>query len=605
LKPFLLTEPQAGRVPFWGLCFLASVHAFTGFLGRDPWRGEDVVGLGIAYNMLLALQSGDLGGWLITRLPAQLLPEEGPLPFWIASALAYLLLPSGIDFALLLRLVWVFSWLGALLLVWKAVYCLSSRPELLAHDPLGIAARPDQLGRALADCAVLLMLACLGLVERVHETSVEAFAMPVVAAALFALAWGLDSPRKAGWLSGAAVAAACLSKGLGFALALTLSQVLLLIASPHLRSVAITMGWRSLLAAVLPLAAWLAALHQIPGDGTSWLAAWWQHQWQALPHLSGNRWKDLAVQPWWFFWPAWPLAAWALWQWRDRMREAAILAPAVFIACFLLLAPLSPGNVSAWLMPISIPVIVLAVMGLPTLRRGVTGLIEWYAVLVYGLIALMFWSYFIAWVTGWPAPMAYRMERLARSSEPVMLALTTTLSAAASLGWLLLVHWRLKGTVPVLWRPVALASSGLVLVWFLYNTLFLEGHNTRNSYRELSSRILSAMHEAPPAGGDCVKAGRLSPSVQASLQWFAGLQFSVDVACHWLLIQDGVRSSMETAEAIDGWELVWVGARIGEQREGFRLYRRAAPVSSSAAPHQPFGPIRKDAASTTRASASH
>lgn len=575
MKPFLVTEPQAGRVPLWGLVFLALAHAFTGFFGRDPWRGDDVVGLGIVHTMLLALQRGDAEHWLTTRLPAQALPEEGPLPFWVGSLIGWVVHPTGFDLSLLLRMLWALAWLGSLALVWLAVQRLSRRPELLAHDPLGIAARPDRLARALADCAVLLMLACLGLVERVHETSAEAMSMLITAAATFALAWGLDSPRKAGWLSGALVAAACLTKGLAFALALAAAQLVLLIASPHWRSVALTMGWRSLLAAALPLGLWLAALGEFPVSGADWLHGWWQHQWRAVFAFSGARWRELAVQPWWFFWPAWPIAAWALWQWRDRLREPAILAPAVLAGSFLVLAPFSAETVSAWLMPVSIPVVVLAAMGLPTLRRGVTTLIDWYAVVVYGLIALMFWAYFIAWVSGWPARMAYRMELLARSSEPALLAFTTVLSAGATLAWLALVRWRLARKAPVIWRPVVIASSGLVLVWFLYSTLFLEGHNTRNSYREMSVRILSVMREAPHAEQQCVEVRRVSTSVQASLQWFAGLRFSASANCPWLLIQDSGASIREAAPGIAGWQLVWVGARIGERQERFRLYLRS------------------------------
>jgi 4-amino-4-deoxy-L-arabinose transferase-like glycosyltransferase len=569
------------------LFFLALAHAFTGFFGRDPWRGDDVVGLGIAHTMLLALQKGDVGHWLTPRLPAQALPEEGPLPFWVASLIGWVVHPTGFDLSLLLRTLWAFAWLGSLALVWLAVQRLSRRPELLAHDPLGIAARPDRLARALADCAVLLMLACLGLVERVHATSTEAMAMLIAAAATFALAWGLDSPRKAGWLSGALVAAACLTKGVAFALALAAAQLVLLIASPHWRSVAPTMGWRSLLAAALPLGLWLAALGEFPNSGADWLYGWWQHQLRAVFAVSGARWLELAVQPWWFFWPAWPIAAWALWQWRDRLREPAILAPVVLAGSFLVLAPASAEAVSASLMPVSIPVVVLAAMGLPTLRRGVTTLIDWYAFVVYGLIAVMFWAYFVAWVSGWPARMAYRMEFLARSSEPALLALTTILSAGATIAWLALARWRLARKEPAIWRPVVIASSGLVLVWFLYSTLFLEGHNARNSYREMSARILSAMRLAPQAEQQCVEVLRVSTSVQASLQWFADLRFSASAGCPWLLIQDGGASIREAASSIAGWQLVWVGARIGERQERFRLYLQSMSEAPGAADTQP------------------
>ncbi|NCX89998.1 MAG: hypothetical protein EBX02_13075, partial [Betaproteobacteria bacterium] len=181
MKPFLVTEPQAGRVPFWGLLFLALLYALPGLIGRDPWRGDDAVGLGVAYNMLLALRAGEFDNWLLSRLPGVLLPDEGPFPFWIASLLGWLTQALPLDFALLVRLLWVACWLASLLLCWRAVYRLSKRPEWIPHDPIGIAASPRKLAAALADSSVLFLLATVGLVERVHETSPEAFAILIMA----------------------------------------------------------------------------------------------------------------------------------------------------------------------------------------------------------------------------------------------------------------------------------------------------------------------------------------------------------------------------------------------------------------------------------------
>ena len=191
MKPFLVTEPQAGRVPLWGLLFLALLYALPGLLGRDPWRGDDALGFGVAYNMLLALQVGDFNGWLISQLPGVLLPDEGPFPFWIVSLVGLLTESLGIDFSLTTRLIWVASWLATLALCWRAVYRLSQRPEWIPHDPIGIAASPRRLAASLADSSVLFLLATVGLIERVHETSPEAFAMLIMAGAFFALlgAW--------------------------------------------------------------------------------------------------------------------------------------------------------------------------------------------------------------------------------------------------------------------------------------------------------------------------------------------------------------------------------------------------------------------------------
>ncbi|NCZ59094.1 MAG: hypothetical protein EBX71_02925 [Betaproteobacteria bacterium] len=527
MKPFLVTEPQAGRVPFWGLLFLALLYALPGLIGRDPWRGDDAVGLGVAYNMLLALRAGEFDNWLLSRLPGVLLPDEGPFPFWIASLLGWLTQALPLDFALLVRLLWVACWLASLLLCWRAVYRLSKRPEWIPHDPIGIAASPRKLAAALADSSVLFLLATVGLVERVHETSPEAFAILIMAAAFYCLAWSLDSPRKAGWAFGTVIVAAWLSKGLWFGLALSLSLMILAQASAHWQSIAKAMILRAALTVAAMLALWFGLMYR---DGSEaglaenlranaqrldWMAAWWALQFSGPAKGLGVRLYDLAREPWWFFWPVWPAAVWALWQLRDRIREPS-------------------------------------------------------------LIAFMFWAYFLAWLIGWPEPMAYRMGILARSEQaadywPGLLA-----GLAISLAWVLLVRWRLSRQPSVLWKPVLLASSGLVLIWFLFQILFLEGHNRRNSYREMAAQVSESMR----ASDGCVHAEDLRPGVQASLQWFAGIQFAESGKCQWLIIQDSGEALRRIAPRLAGWQLQWVGARRGEKQERFRLYLRSPSAES-------------------------
>ena len=582
MKSFLVTEPQAGRVPFWGLLFLALAYTFTGLVGRDPWRGDDAVGLGVAFNMLLALQAGDFDAWLISQLPGVLLPDEGPLPFWLASILGLITAKLPIDFALVTRLCWVGSWLATLVFCWQAVYRLSRRPEWIPHDPIGIAATPRRLAASLADSSVLFLLATVGLVERVHETSPEAFSMCIMAAGFFCLAWSLDSPRRAGWALGAVTLSAWLCKGLWFAFVIPLSLATLTLTTAHWRGIATILFSRIALVMASSLGLWFwllmrdssAASGQLAGSieglQRAWLTGWWHIQLGGPAQGLGTRFYDLIREPWWFFWPVWPVAFWAIWSLGERWREPSLVAPLGLMLATFALSPIAPGSSLAWLMPVSVPLAALAAMGLPSLRRSLVQFIDWYAVLIYGLIALMFWAYYLAWLIGWPEKMAYRMGVLARADQASIAWLGALTSLAVSLAWVSLVAWRLSRQPAMLWKPVLLASSGLVLIWFLFQTLFLEAHNTRNSYREMAMQARAVMQSAT----GCVIGEQLRPAVQASLQWFAGLEFSNAPHCPWLLIQDSGEALRYAAPARPGWQLHWAGARRGENQERFRLYLR-------------------------------
>lgn len=616
MKPFLVTEPQAGRVPLWGLLFLALLYALPGLLGRDPWRGDDALGFGVAYNMLLALQVGDFNGWLISQLPGVLLPDEGPFPFWIVSLVGLLTESLGIDFSLTTRLIWVASWLATLALCWRAVYRLSQRPEWIPHDPIGIAASPRRLAASLADSSVLFLLATVGLIERVHETSPEAFAMLIMAGAFFCLAWSLDSPRQASWLLGFIVSAAWLCKGMWFGLGLGLAILILVKLSPHWRSIAPVMLPRASLVVVLVLLLWFWLMYRDPVSAASaddeaahatrlnWMAAWWTLQLGGPLKGFATRIFDLLREPWWFFWPVWPVAIWAVWSLRDRIREPSLIAPISLIAAMVLFSPVAHGSSLAWFMPIAVPLAALAALGLPSLRRGLVQFVDWYAVLVYGLIALMFWVYYLAWMIGWPEKMAYRMGILARGDQVANIWFGTLAALAISLAWIGIVGWRLSRQPAVLWKPALLASSGLVLIWFLFQMLFLDAHNTRNSYREMAAQAKAAMSELDPKHGireangklgigekstyaksgpddACMQPDQVRPSVQASLQWFAGIRFSDREDCPWRLIQDSGQAVSQTVPNVPGWDLHWVGSRRGENSERFRLYLRSSPLAPS------------------------
>jgi hypothetical protein len=234
----------------------------------------------------------------------------------------------------------------------------------------------------------------------------------------------------------------------------------------------------------------------------------------------------------------------------------------------------------------AIPLAALAALGLPTLRRGLVQFVDWYAVLIYGLIALMFWAYYLAWLIGWPEKMAYRMGILARGDEATSFWLGSLAALTTSLAWIFLVGWRLSRQAVVLWKPVLLASSGLVLIWFLFQMLFLEAHNTRNSYREMAAQAKATVEiksaQAPINDNNaCFMPDQVRPSVQASLQWFAGFRFSERQDCTWRLIQDSGEAVSALAPPLPGWDLHWVGSRRGENSERFRLYIRSAPLEPS------------------------
>jgi len=566
MRPFLVTEPQAGKLPRWGLLLLCALYVFPGFVGRDPWRQADAAGFGVA----LTMARGDGPGWLIPSIAGEPVAEDGPLPFWLgalaARAAPWLPAHAMVQFASMLGLA------ALMVALWYGTYRLVKRPGVLPSDPFGAGASRIDFGRAIADSALLVLMATLGVIARLHETTAEATQLTVAATFLFGAAWALDRPRRGGLVAGLAIGAMVMTRGLLPAAALAATALALPVLSRPYRLVARHWLPSVLTTALLAGAAWPVALWASGAAGQAHLGAWleWHRGQLAGPSLDGLLYWARTLP--WFYWPAWPMAAWGLVRWRGRLGEPAIALPTASLAAAAAVALATMGSDENFLLLATLPFAMLAAVGLPTLRRSVVSLIDWFAVMTYSVIGVAVWAYWIAFVTGFPPRMARSAERIAPGFEPALISADIVLGVAATAAWVLLVRWRVSRQPPMIWRAVVLSSGGLVLAWFLLMTLWLPVFNQRNTYREVSQQAAAAL----PAGYDCVATRGLGRAQRATLYYFGSLRFGAPAQrCGWLLVQDEGPIARTPASAEPGWVLQWEGGRPRDRDERLRLYRRA------------------------------
>lgn len=565
MRPFILTDLQAGKLPRWGLLLLCALYALPGLVGRDAWREDDAAGFGVA----LAMIRGGPSDWLMPNVVGEPFLEGGPLSFWLAALPARVLgvLPAhAVVCAVALLLL-------ALMFVafWYASYAMAKRPGVQPSDPFGASASHVDYGRAVADSALLLLLATFGLVARLHETTAAAAQVTVVAGYLLGAGLALDHPRRGGTLAGIAIGASLLTRGVAPFLALAACTLALPILIRQYRLIVRHFLSTALVAAAAISVAWPLGLMLHGGDAAAFANAWIGH---AAASMSGPSSRGigylLRTAPW-FFWPAWPIAAWALLRWRSRLREPAVAVPLAALIALLVPALLAPAGEEANLMPLAPPLAMLAAVGLPTLRRTVVSLIDWFSVMTFTVFGVVSWAYWIALITGYPPTMAYKAGQLAPGFRPEWIVDEIVLGVAATLAWLLLVRWRVSRQRPMIWRAVVLSSGGLVLAWFLLMTLWLPVFNERNTYRDLSLRTAQAL----PAGYDCVATRNVGLTERTSLAYFGHIRFGAPERCGWLLIEDNGPIARVISPEETGWHMVWQGSRPRDPDERLRLYRRA------------------------------
>ena len=150
-----------------------------------------------------------------------------------------------------------------------------------------------------------------------------------------------------------------------------------------------------------------------------WLDLW---RWQVVWPLAAAQWRSIARLLAWFTWPIWPLALWTLWRWRaqlPRLRWQRHLGLPLLLAGLAVLATLiAPARDRALLLALP-PLATLAALALPTLRRGLSALIDWFTVLFFSGWAVVIWVVWISLQTGVPAKPAANVARLAPGFEPV------------------------------------------------------------------------------------------------------------------------------------------------------------------------------------------
>jgi 4-amino-4-deoxy-L-arabinose transferase-like glycosyltransferase len=594
-NPALLTQNATEKLPRALLWALLVAYAFAGLIGRDPWRQDDAIGFGIAWSMA----GGGLLDWLVPNVAGTPVVDEGPLTFWVSALLLKLFGPL-LGEPLAVRLGTAAFIFAAAACIWYTTYMLGrTKAAQPVQFMFGGAPHSRDYGRAIADGALLTMLATLGLLMRLHETAAEATQFALIAFLLYAVARSIEVPKTGTAFIGLALAALTLTRGWQIGLYSLVLCACVFAMHPPLARARLLLVTVSLPIALAIVTAWVALVYNLHPQGPQYLALW--NGWN-IDVLSGQTREGLAYfarNLIVFGWPALPFAVIAAWRWRSRVSASHIALPLIFLASFALYLGITEEQqegLMALLMPSAI---VLAAFLLPTLNRSTINAIDWFSIMAFTLVIFVVWMYWLALQTGWPPAMARTALRRVPGFVVQFSLPAFAMALTATVFWAFVVFWRVAKRPVVVWRAMAISSAGVVTIWVLLTTLWMPWLNHTKTYRDVA---LQAAQAAP--GADCVSTQRLGLAQRASFAYFAGIKFEPQppappkprlrveqeelealealspgtVGCRWLLTQDSLRrlSSINVFPALPegNWTLVWEGRRFTDRDERFRLYQR-------------------------------
>ena len=540
--PAIVTHAGAARLPRWALLALCVVYVAAGFLGRNAWKVEDMGSVG--YMAELAWGTAD---WWHPTLIGTPSAQGALLPYWLGAWMLHFL-PDGVFAHWLMRLPFACMLALAMASHWYGTYYLARSPKAQPVEfAFGGQASPVDYARSIADGGLLAFIACLGLAPMAHETSPELVQLGFTSL-FFAGASALPfRPIRAyaaiaiGMLGLSLSGAPTLSLVFGLGVAgFEIYQVAKATATTEQRRssaigigvLLISSGTCATLASVLDL--WRWKLH-----GPLHLASSWQGY------------SELLL---WFTWPAWPLALWTLWVWRRQMWRMSIsrhLALPLWLLVVVLIATWCL-DASDRVLLLGLPAVAsLAAFALPTLKRQVASLVDWFTLLFFTGWGLVLWVHFIAMHFGIPANPAANIARLAPGFQAEVSWFAVVIAAFATVAWAQVVHWRVGRHRRELWRSLVLPALGIAWCWTLMMTVGISLFDYTQSYDRWAASVASKISDS-----SCIRTEKLDIGQLAALRWIAKLPVqdaSKGTSCPWMIIAPGPGLSLPASSDFQEW----------------------------------------------------
>ena len=549
------TDRNKVRWKSWALLALIGFWLTSGVVGRDPWKPDEPVFIGILQSLLdPSLRTG----WWRPMVAGVAVDSESILIHWLNAPLVLALkslLPLH-EAARITNVLWTSLGVAAL-----------------------FAAARRWSGGHISYLAAIIAIGCVGLYDRAHAYGPDIPVFAAVALALYGCACLAEAPRRATLALAAAIVVAFAGRSvLGFTV-VALPLLLLCFAPVYsMHRVALV---RALLFASVVCAVWLAAFALRDSAGfAEWVDADFGLKLEDRDRFGPTFYLSTLL---WFAWPAWPVAIWLV-TLRARgfgggWQRGEVIAPIIFAASAVaaVSALTEPRAVhTLYLLP---PIIMLAAFGVDTLKRTWYALIDWFGILVLGLTAIAVVLVASSIYFGWPPMIAQRITAYVPEFAGHAPWLGYGVALIAFVIWIALIQPAHQHA-----RRAMINWAGCVtFLWIVAQALLISPANHIMSYRG----VFSALDGKWPKSG-CVNSVELSTSQAAMLQYLVGRQTvpadSIDDAnCPFVLVQR-YRGTPAAPTAAD-YALRFRGNRPGDNAEAFELYEKTLSPAPADTPN--------------------
>ena len=519
------------------LLVLCAIWLCTGLFGHTPWKPFESHTISTVKTIL------DTGNLIAPTSASDNDIANPPLYYLSAAATAKIF--------------------GTVLPLHDAARLVSGLWMMIALLMVGMTGR-ELWGKGFGRQTTFVFIGSLGLVLSAHTLMPAVSALASVAASFYALALAKRRPYRASVLLALGIGVGFLSTGL---------QPLLIIIGTCLALPCLFSAWRnksyarilalSLLFASPFLLVWpLLCQHLYP----ELFAHWWVASLRQFRH--GRHLYFLRTLLW-YAWPAMPLATWGAWRYRQQLliKPKFQLIITFFAIAWIVIGFGYKNEVFA--LPLLIPLTIMAGGSIESLKRGTASALNWFGLVLFGLISGLVWLGWLAMLTGSPAKLKERLVFLSGLTQLNFSLIAFILALVVSLIWLLAIlrsqHSNRSGATN--W------AIGTTAVWTLLMTLWLPMIDSARSYQT----VFTDLKQALPSKYACITSNHLGKAQRDLLHYYASVKAQAGeingvLNCDLYLIQD--EKNREKVEPGKDWKMIWSGKRAAERHESFRLFQR-------------------------------
>lgn len=539
-----------------GFIILFACYALPGLFTHAPWKPDDAVHIGLAYNQIkhgLSLFPSLAGvPWVV----------DGQLPTWISAFTADILAPF-----------WPFQTVGLIRL-----------PNILYLGVLlGFAAligkKTNPSWGAIA--LPLLILGSVGLLVPAHEAGIALFVAMWWMVSYFGLTHSTNKPLLSGSLCGISISAVILTTGCGFELAVvTLMGIIGIFRKPphdpydvfrhtnytlnRIIYISMLLAW-----ALVPFGIWAwCANTENPILFNGWVNVQIGHLIPNALH-TGTLIATLKVISWATF-PAWPLALYTLVSLRREWRQETYVLPLLLFLVTVILMWLYGRTTAQCAILAMLPLAILGIARIHALSASLTGLLGWFSILAFTAIALYGWITWSAMVLEYPVHFSAHLKKIFPAfSYPVDNGFNVALAGALSAAWCIALMFRKKTPL----KDLVNWTSGLALFWALSMWLHLPLLDHLRSYESVAKSFAATL---PLDAQGCVSGIGVGAAQRASIDYFTNIELKpAQTNCDYRLIYARPGNAAADNDNMSScWQRVGEFKRPKTKHEVYRLYHR-------------------------------